>query len=390
MFCGNISGWTGTRISSWRTTPSHQCERSSRPYHSCTAQGAILSFHSTRPLAKEHRSPVTFLAAELGPLHSHDEAMRQRLEQSAQYPGQAGSHGEAASAECGRRALSHPHGAAERGSHAPASEAAPMSTILDNPSNLCYLNAAVHAIAWMGHASGLPSAMLLLSSLSTDTYDPCTTTLGPFLSTWSDIHHQQDCAERKMAVLRYAKPPAYLAPALRPRPALVFLCISRTKVMQWQRLRWMSGRGLYSNWWMTGVINTLCMLFRRHANYSFCNSSGTLSLRRALSKIRILYYFRLESFGSCQFLRGVCSGLTRQVFHLGDSLWSGHSRAALSAGHFGMVGRRSTWLVTDNGRPTIPATSADIHIIQRSCYIVGCLPIIPAEDVWQWDAILRR
>ena len=161
----------------------------------------------------------------------------------------------------------------------------------------------------------------------------------------------------------------------RPRPALVIPCMSRTKVMLWQRLHRMFGRGLYSNWWMIGVISIHCTLFRCRANYPFCNSSGILSIRRVPLRTKILFLFRPKSFCSCQRLQRACKrtklSAVCTAFHLSNSLWSGHYRAALSAGHFDMVGRRSTWLVSDDGRPAVPATSADMHTIQRNCYIIG-------------------
>ena len=96
----------------------------------------------------------------------------------------------------------------------------------------------------------------------------------------------------------------------------------------------------------------------------------------------LVYQAPKESRPSIYAIEAACSGwkwhpwsqrhlcYTAQRRSLGSALAGRPGQAAgsstaprLSAGHFSMAGRPSTWLVTDDGRPTVPATSADMQTI---------------------------
>ena len=119
---------------------------------SCEAPGAILKFHSTRTLAEQHRTPVTFSSRlGCGSPNGDDGHVRQWLVESHQHESQAGEDGKAAFAQnLGREVSSQGMGGGgqkEGRRHrlrAPVMELRPIGAYQSAQHLLCQLSLSTH------------------------------------------------------------------------------------------------------------------------------------------------------------------------------------------------------------------------------------------------------
>ncbi|CAE7211775.1 SPBC119.03 [Symbiodinium necroappetens] len=264
------------------------------------------------------------------------------------------------------------------------------TAVLSNTSNVCYMNAAAHCIYWSGicgpnpsQAYGTASGCLRLLRSSKPQLLHRTLSWRNLLRDWAEVTIQHDAAEFFAYLVARAVPVAWDGEwqSRELRRAVVHV-LDRGSTFQ-PVLVPLAGDSLQSCWdswerqaaihalWRSGGLLLMQLGRYREAGTSVLKDTRTISVQPGQT-VAVPFFDHEEGTMQCSMQP---FRVLFVIYHLGNTLTSGHYKAALSTPPSLTGTSQWKFLVCDDNRPPQRASATDLQEIQHNVYLVGLLKL---------------